>query len=91
MFWYVLFVKAGKERKVEQYLMKQLDKEECIPFIPQQEILFRRSGVEKKEVKHLFPGYVFIESILPGQDFIKVIKPLIHKLSDIISLLKYSN
>ncbi len=91
MYWYVLFVKAGKERKVEQYLKKQLNAEAGIPFIPLQEILFRRSREEKKELRHLFPGYVFIESILSGQEFIKVINPLIYKLSDIINLLKYSD
>jgi transcriptional antiterminator NusG len=91
MYWYVLFVKASKERKVEQYLKKQLSTEEGMPFIPLQEILFRRAGEEKKELRFLFPSYVFIESILPDQEFIKVINPLIYKLSDIISLLKYSD
>lgn len=91
MYWYVVFVKTGKERKIEQYLGKELNTEACIPFIPLQEILFRRSGVEKKEVRNLFPGYVFIETVLPSQEFMKVINPLVYKLSDIISLLKYSD
>lgn len=91
MYWYVLFVKANKERKVEKYLKKQLSADEGIPFIPLQEILFRRSGEEKKELKFLFPSYVFIESILSEQEFIKVINPLIYKIGDIISLLKYSD
>ncbi|MEN2777205.1 antiterminator LoaP [Acetivibrio clariflavus] len=91
MYWYVLFVKAGKERKVEQYLRKQLNPDISIPFIPLQEILFRRSGTVKREIRFLFPGYVFIESILSDRQFIQVIKPVIAKCSDIISLLKYSN
>ena len=91
MFWYVLFVKAGKERKVEEYLNKQLNVEAGVPFIPLQEILFRRSGEVKKELRYLFPGYVFIESALAGEEFVKIINPLIYKLSDIISLLKYSD
>jgi len=91
MYWYVLFVKAGKERKVEQYLRKQLDADISVPFIPLQEILFRRSGIVKKEIKFLFPGYVFIESILSDQQFIQEINPVITRCSDIFGLLKYSN
>lgn len=91
MYWYVLFVKAGKERKVEQYLRKQLDADISVPFIPLQEILFRRSGTVKREIRFLFPGYVFIESILSDQQFIQEISPVITRCSDIFGLLKYSN
>ncbi|RXE58673.1 antiterminator LoaP [Acetivibrio mesophilus] len=91
MYWYVLFVKSGKERKVEQCLRKELDTDISIPFIPLQEILFRRSGTVRKEIRPLFPGYVFIESILPGQDFLEETNYLINKSGDIISLLKYSD
>jgi len=91
MYWYVLFVKSGKERKVEQYLRKELDTDISIPFIPLQEILFRRSGTVKKEIRPLFPGYVFVESILSGQDFLEEANYLINKSGDIISLLKYSD
>jgi transcriptional antiterminator NusG len=91
MYWYVLFVKAGKERKIEEYLKKQLNQDVCIPFFPLQEILFKRSGILKKEIRLLFPGYVFIDSSLPNQEFMKEINYLINKCSDIISLLKYSD
>jgi len=91
MYWYVLFVKAGRERKVEQYLRKQLNPDISVPFIPLQEILFRRSGIVKREIKFLFPGYVFIESVLSDLQFIQKINPVINRCSDIISLLKYSN
>jgi transcriptional antiterminator NusG len=60
MYWYVLFVKSGKERKVEEFLSKQLNEEISLPFIPLQEILFRKAGILKREIKLLFPGYVFI-------------------------------
>lgn len=91
MYWYVLFVKSGKERKVEQYLSKQLNTDVCTPFMPLQEILFKRSGVIKNEIRFLFPGYVFVESMLAGQEFLEVTNHLINKSSDIISLLKYSD
>lgn len=91
MYWYVLFVKSGKERKVEEFLSKQLNEEISLPFIPLQEILFRKAGILKKEIKLLFPGYVFIESMLPSQDFMKEINIAINRCSDIIGLLKYSD
>lgn len=90
MYWYVLFVKAGRERKVEQYLSKQLNQHIGIPFIPLQEVLFKKSGVVKKEIRFLFPGYLFIDSSLPDQEFAKDINRVIKSCSDIIGLLRYS-
>ncbi len=86
-----MFVKSGKERKIEQFLSKQLDEEISLPFIPLQEILFRKAGILKKEIKLLFPGYLFIESMLPSQQFMKEINTVINKCSDIIGILKYSD
>lgn len=91
MHWYVLFIKSGKERKVEQYIKKELNNGIFVPFIPLQEILFRKAGIVKKEIRPLFPGYVFVESILPGHEFLEEINHLINKSGDIISLLRYSD
>lgn len=91
MYWYVLFVKAGKERKIEKYLSKQLNSNISSPFIPMQEMLFRRAGIVKREIKFLFPGYVFIESILSDQQFLQEINPVVNRCSDIIGLLRYSD
>lgn len=91
MYWYVLFVKSGRERNVERYLKKELKADISTPFIPLQEVLFKRSGSVKKEIRLLFPGYVFIESILSGNEFLEEINYLIDRSSDIISLLKYSD
>ncbi len=91
MYWYVLFIKSGKERKVEQYLRKELSIDISIPFIPLQEILFKKTGTIKKEIRPLFPGYVFVDSILPEHEFLEEAKYLTNKSSDIIGLLKYSD
>lgn len=90
MYWYVLFVKAGKEKKIEQYLNKQLSIDVGTPFIPLQEILFRKSGNIKREIRYLFPGYLFVESKLTDQVFAEDINPVIARCSDIIGLLRYS-
>lgn len=91
MNWYVLFVQTGKEYKVEKFLTKCLDSNVFSPFVPMHEKLYKISGTIRKEVKPLFPGYVFIESEIPDQDFIKYIRNMIFASSDIISMLKYSN
>ena len=91
MYWYVLFVQTGRERKIEHFLKKQFNSDVCIPFIPLQKVLFKRSGTVKKEMRILFPGYVFIESELSGQQFLNVISSAAKRQSDMICVLKYSD
>lgn len=90
MYWYILFVKTGREYRVEQLLKEQLDTSMFMPFVPLQECLFKRAGIVKKEQKPLFPGYIFIESEVAGRDFLQKISPLIYASSDIVCVLKYS-
>lgn len=91
MYWYVLFVQTGREHKVEQLLKEQLESEVFIPFVPLQEILFKKDGSVKKELQPLFPGYVFVESELSSEGFFKRTSTLIHTLHNIVSLLRYSD
>lgn len=91
MYWYVLFVKTGREQKVEQFLKKRLDTDTFSPFIPLAESLFKVSGTLKKELRPLFPGYVFVESEAAEQEFIECIREPIYDSNDIIYILKYSD
>lgn len=91
MNWYVLFVKAGQEQKVEVLLNKWLDRKVFTPFILLQQKLFKIGGIEKLELKPLFPGYVFIKSEVSGLEFIKSINKYISDSYDIIRILKYSD
>ncbi|WP_041706848.1 antiterminator LoaP [Ruminiclostridium cellulolyticum] len=91
MHWYVLFVKSGREHRVEQYLKKIVGIDMINPFIPLHEFLFKISGTVKRELKPLFPGYVFIESDMAGQEFIRKLYNKIYLLSDIVRILKYSD
>lgn len=91
MYWYILFVKTGREQKVEQFLKKRLDTDIFFPFIPLAERLFKISGILKKELKPLFPGYVFIESEVSEQEFIKRVRVQIYDSNDIVHILKYSD
>lgn len=87
----MLFVQTGREHKVEQFLKERLDSEIFTPFVPLQEILFKIAETVKKELKPLFPGYVFIESKLNSQEFINRINTLVYPSHNIVSLLRYSD
>lgn len=91
MYWYVFFVRTGREQKVEQFLRERLDIDMFMPFVPLQECLFKINGTVKKELKPLFPSYVFIESEISSQEFIKRTRTLIYASRDIICILRYSD
>ncbi len=56
-----------------------------------QEKLFKKDGIVKKELQPLFPGYVFVESELTSQEFIKRTSIIIYTSHVIVSLLRYSD
>lgn len=91
MDWYILFTKTGSEAKVEKILKKNLDSSMSVPFIPLLETLFRYSGRIKKEIKPLFPGYVFIESELSSVEIINNTRSIISASNDIFCFLKYED
>jgi len=91
MYWYVFFVRTGREERVEKFLKERLNTDVFIPFVPLHEKIFKMANTLKKELKPLFPSYVFIESEMSNQEFMKSIKGLIHNSNDIVHLLKYSD
>lgn len=91
VYWYILFTKTGSELKVDKLLKKGLDSNNFYPFIPTLETLFKSSGLIKKEIKVMFPGYVFIESELSSLEFIQETRKIINFSNDIIRILKYGD
>ena len=91
MHWYIIFVRVGREHKVVQFLKKTLDIDAFRPFILFQEVIFKTAGVVKRELKPLFPGYVFIESHIIENEFIKKTRNIFYSFEDIIFLLRYSD
>ncbi len=91
MYWYILFVKTGREHRVEKYFKKIAEIDVAKPFIPMHEFLFKFSGTVKREVRPLFPGYVFIESVMRGDEFLKKVNNQMRSISDIVKILKYSD
>lgn len=91
MYWYVLFVRTGKEHTVEKFLKERLDAEVFMPFVPLHERLFKMHGIIKKEIKPLFPGYVFIESEMSNQEFIRSTSKLINTSTNIVRIMRYTD
>lgn len=91
MYWYILFIKTGREEKAEQLLKKQLDSNIFMPFIPMLQTIFKNSGRIRKDLKPLFPGYVFLESEVSSLEIIKNIRKIISASRDIIRFLQYED
>lgn len=54
-----------------------MDKEESIAFVPQIELIFKNSEFIRKQLKPMFPGYVFTESIVDEIEFITYISKIV--------------
>ncbi len=67
--WYVLRVVSGKERKVKEYLDKEVNRSgwsETIKqvFLPMEKVYKVQNGKKVMREKNYFPGYVMIEVFL---------------------------
>ena len=95
-WWYVLFVRTNSERRVVReitdYVKANKFNFEFEAFIPESEYYYRNKKRElwKEYLKRpLFPGYVFIETDLQSQDFLKIFSQIFHNSLDIIKILRY--
>ena len=66
MNWYTLRVISGKERKIKDYILFELDYKELSTevnniLIPSENIVEMREGKKKVKNKVFFPGYILIE------------------------------
>jgi transcription termination/antitermination protein NusG len=70
--WYVLRTFSGQEKRIKDYIELELDRsgmqdmvEEIL--IPTEQVLELRSGKKRTREKTLFPGYVFIKSVITNE------------------------
>lgn len=68
--WFVFRVKTGEEYKACEYLNRLYNKDESVAFVPQVEIIIKNSQSIRRELKPMFPGYVFTDSVLEESIFI---------------------
>lgn len=85
--WYVFQVQTGKEQVACDFLNKLFVREESCAFIPQVEIVIKRSDFIHKKLKPMFPGYVFTESILEEKLFVNNAYKYVKFSKSIINLL----
>lgn len=82
--WYVIFIKSGMENKLREFLCQN----DMDAFYPMIRVMIHRQGLNKKVLKPLFPGYLFVESALPQEEFNEAMKDLKQRKTGIIKLLK---
>ena len=87
--WYVLRVVSGKERKVKEYLDKDIVRSgyaEVIKqvFLPMEKVYKVQNGKKVMREKNYFPGYVMLE-VLDG----KLTDDMIHHISNVSNIMHF--
>ena len=91
MYWYVLFVKTGYEQKIKNEIYKFWKLENSKPFVPMYEARFKRGGRVYPEIRRMTPGYVFVESEMPGLAFYFATQKLIWQSKNTLKLMRYGD
>jgi transcriptional antiterminator NusG len=86
--WFVLQCRTGSEGKVQRLLHKVLPGDEFQPFIPMKVWPFMLGGVIQKRQKPCFPGYLFVQSVMPPLE-VRGLIPLIYQFTDAFCFLNY--
>lgn len=87
--WYVLRVVSGKERKVKEYLDKDIVRhgyDEAIKqiFLPMEKVYKVQNGKKVMREKNYFPGYVMLE-VLDG----RLSDDMIHHISNVSNIMHF--
>ncbi len=96
--WYVLYTRTNAESRVmtdfsDAFKKRSLDYD-IEPFCPESEFYYRKKCVEGGKIykkRPLFPNYVFIETDMPEDAFLKLFSEFIYKSNDIVRILKYGS
>jgi len=86
-YWYVFFVKTGRELKALEEAARSFPYEDVKPFLPYVEQLFRKNGAVHKEQQLMFPGYLFVETDIPGNEFQERAAEFVQKSKHVMKLL----
>lgn len=97
-WWYVLFVRAGRENKVISELKTAFERKEVAfeldVFYPEAEQYYRSKKYHILGHRYLrrplFPGYLFVETTMPEDTFLREFSDYVYHSPDIIRLLKDS-
>lgn len=78
--YYVFFVQIGKEQDACKLLNKLLNDKVSRAFVPKVKLTFKNSKYTGKFLKPMFPGYVFMKSLINTDEFIE----------DVIRIVRFS-
>ncbi len=97
-WWYVLFVRASAEERVVQDLQRFYSAGGKFdyafePFCPQSEYFYRskkaQSAGKQYRKRALFPCYVFVETNMPSDVFLREFSAFVRSSPDIVRVLRY--
>ena len=95
-WWYILYLRAGAENRVILDLKRIFESKSLPysldPFYPEAEQYYRNKRYQilghKYRKRPLFPGYVFIETDIPEDIFLREFSNYFYHSTDIVRLLK---
>ncbi len=84
--WYALRIISGHEKKVKQYLEKEIKEEKLEEkiknvILPEEKVFEVKSGKKKVRMKNFLPGYILIEAVLDDE-----VRAFIKKAPSILNL-----
>jgi transcriptional antiterminator NusG len=89
--WYVFFAKSGEERDALPMIRHSFDNMPARPFIPTIEMPFKKHGEVRYEIRLMFPGYVFMETDMPNDEFVVLANTCARRSGHILKLLRYGD
>lgn len=89
--WFVFFVQTGKEETVCECINDMFLNEESVSFVPKIKFIYKNSKQVRKELKPMFPSYVFIETERDGSSFASLAAQIVRNSKYIIRLLGKDN
>lgn len=89
--WYILYVKSGLELTLVETLKSQLNPDVILPFVLTKDRYFKQKGIMQLLKEICFPGYVFFESSLDGEAFLRTILPKLKGIKYIGHFLDYGS
>jgi len=92
--WVILFARTGSEKKLTRILGESLNAGEYVPFLPVREASRRSKGVIYRERRLLFPGYIFIKTVIEACLIAERLEPVLKdtvRSEGIYSMLHYGD
>ncbi len=94
--WFVLYVKSNTEQRVVEDVKRAFSSYKLDygfePFCPETEKYYRSAAAKKSgdayRKRPLFPGYIFIETDMPQNEFLREFSTYLYNSEDIIRVLK---